>query len=383
MDSIELEVFVHGGWIHCGTLQMRGGLQSESSFNYDLDYFFDESEHGYLSSQVSVNCPLSLDSYKWSTIPPFAMDIFPAPTRRKFLAQKFNINSDADFLKYGASNTVGNIRTKLFEKPHGVEFNLEELSLEDDEFRELFAIRGGTDLQGDAPKVIAVKNSFGWFLDDGEMQGERYILKFPRGPKVSDKLILRNEFKYMKIANELGLDVKNVDKYFYLNEGILGIPRFDIEDGRRLGLESLYSVMDTMGGINLNQYTTCKKIYELTGRKGLVEYVKRDILNFSFGNTNNHGRNTAFLKGTSTIELSPLYDFAPMVLDKDIIIRTSKWAEDESSTVINWSKVISKLEQELNEDLHELTVFEEELLDLKLSLLKTYDVDREVQEAIL
>ena len=38
----------------------------------------------------------------------------------------------------------------------------------------------------------------------------------------------------------------------------------------------------------------------------VIEWVKRDILNIAFGNSDNHGRNTAFLRDENKIWLSPM-----------------------------------------------------------------------------
>jgi serine/threonine-protein kinase HipA len=46
-------------------------------------------------------------------------------------------------------------------------------------------------------------------------------------------------------------------------------------------------------------------------------------------NTDNHGRNSAFLKyADGTVKLSPLYDFAPMFLDPEGIPRSSRWGKE-------------------------------------------------------
>jgi serine/threonine-protein kinase HipA len=59
----------------------------------------------------------------------------------------------------------------------------------------------------------------------------------------------------------------------------------------------------------------------------LIEYLRRDILNTALRNTDNHGRNTAFLKQTDgNVALSPLFDFAPMFLDPEGIPRSSRWS---------------------------------------------------------
>jgi hypothetical protein len=51
-------------------------------------------------------------------------------------------------------------------------------------------------------------------------------------------------------------------------------------------------------------------------RGELKELILRDVLDVALGNTDNHGRNTAVSKHLDgRIELSPIFDFSPMVLD--------------------------------------------------------------------
>nr|WP_255252489.1 HipA domain-containing protein [Enterobacter sp. CC120223-11] len=46
-----------------------------------------------------------------------------------------------------------------------------------------------------------------------------------------------------------------------------------------------------------------------------------------FGNSDNHGRNTAFIRSSNSISLAPVYDFAPMKADPEGIPRSMKWAQ--------------------------------------------------------
>ncbi len=65
--------------------------------------------------------------------------------------------------------------------------------------------------------------------------------------------------------------------------------------------------------------------YRFDTQAFVIEWVKRDLLNILFGNSDNHGRNTSFLKGDGVIKLAPIYDFAPMKADPAGIPRTTKW----------------------------------------------------------
>lgn len=58
----------------------------------------------------------------------------------------------------------------------------------------------------------------------------------------------------------------------------------------------------------------------------IAEYVKRDIANLALGNSDNHGRNTAMGKyEDGSIGLTPLYDFAPMKLAPETVMRSTNW----------------------------------------------------------
>ncbi|WP_258197996.1 HipA domain-containing protein [Pseudomonas capeferrum] len=49
----------------------------------------------------------------------------------------------------------------------------------------------------------------------------------------------------------------------------------------------------------------------------------RDLINKTLGNFDNHGRNTAIIRGQNGLSLAPIYDLAPMVLDAEGITRTT------------------------------------------------------------
>ena len=49
------------------------------------------------------------------------------------------------------------------------------------------------------------------------------------------------------------------------------------------------------------------------------------MLNGRFGNSDNHGRNTALLKKPDSIRLAPISDFAPMNADPEGTMRLSQW----------------------------------------------------------
>lgn len=76
----------------------------------------------------------------------------------------------------------------------------------------------------------------------------------------------------------------------------------------------------------------------------VAEYLRRDLLNKILGNSDNHGRNTAIIRGADSFRLAPIYDLAPMVMDDEGITRTTKWgAGIESAGQINWRAACESL----------------------------------------
>jgi hypothetical protein len=112
------------------------------------------------------------------------------------------------------------------------------------------------------------------------------------------------------------------------------IPRFDRKHKQgggtvRLGQESLVSAIGVaaFGHVGTHEaYIDPLRQYSADPFADIVEYLKRDIANLALGNPDNHGRNSAFSKQQNgAIHLSPLFDFAPMRLAKEGIVRSTRW----------------------------------------------------------
>jgi len=71
----------------------------------------------------------------------------------------------------------------------------------------------------------------------------------------------------------------------------------------------------------------------------------RDVLNLAMRNTDNHARNTAVqrLPG-GTVQLAPLFDFAPMFLDPEIIPRSCHWQASGGKVQRAWTEIVEGLE---------------------------------------
>ncbi|WP_435655703.1 HipA domain-containing protein [Brucella pituitosa] len=137
-------------------------------------------------------------------------------------------------------------------------------------------------------------------------------------------------------------------------EGVLIIPRFDRKkEGSgtvRLGQESLVSAIGVadFGHVGTHEaYVDVPRQYSANPFAEIVEYLKRDIANLALGNPDNHGRNSALSKHQdSTIRLSPLFDFAPMRLAKEGIVRSTRWAimrDGGRDHLPDWKRICTEL----------------------------------------
>lgn len=229
---------------------------------------------------------------------------------------------------------------------------------------------GTTGVQGEAPKFLLSTDAQGqWFPDmalPDEFTAEHWLVKLPRGSSAADRAVLRNEAGYLRLAERCGVRVTSEPEVF---EDMLFVRRFDREvvNGvvHRLPQESLASVCDLRGfGRRPSQHILLAGLRSVvTDPLGeTIEFLKRDVLNLAMGNVDNHPRNSAVQRlRTGVVQLTPLYDFAPMFLDPDGLVRACQWNVGGSSQR-NWTEVIDSLEVDDDERkiiAQEMTAFAE------------------------
>ena len=97
-------------------------------------------------------------------------------------------------------------------------------------------------------------------------------------------------------------------------------------------------------GAAVNHDTYCKALLHIVTDPvtELREYLRRDILNLALRNTDNHGRNAALLIAEERIQLSPIFDFAPMFLDPEGIGRVSRWENEQAGSQPEWAAICEK-----------------------------------------
>jgi serine/threonine-protein kinase HipA len=362
---MNLDIHLDGKWHPCAEIELRDAAQSSRyspmTMRYEVGYALKHLGANDFRA-VGVRSRVDMAVHPFSAWPSFLIDLLPQGAARGRLERGLPAGlTDWELLERGAANPAGNLRVRpaaeLVTRIHPG-FDLEQMIERGDAFVDYAyeigaTVAGATDTQGEAPKFWVVQDAQGrWHPDNGQLgvTACRYaLLKFPvpeAGARATD--ILRHEASYQRVARAMGLRVTEEPPVF--RNGALLIPRFDRRPGvreTRLGVESVYSITGVLDSAR-NALRHHQVLIEL--RKcctdfdtEVLEYFRRDILNLALGNRDNHGRNTALLKGTDgSIRLAPIFDFGPAFLDARAIVRVIRW-DAERGSPIDWSEVLANL----------------------------------------
>ena len=368
-----LEIYRGGAWLPAAVLtpaDERSGYGGACRLEYLIDYAVEYAGAG-TSAAAGLSCryPVDFQQHRLKHWPPFVLDLLPnGYGRRQWLKQLSELDgpaADWPLLLRGTAFPPGNIRVAeavaaknpdmlaptasgdtIPMKDHPG-FAQADVIARDEAFVEyafqqgIYAA-GASDVQGLAPKLLLTRDhQNAWHaegaLADKDVQSH-WLVKRPRGSRMADRKVLRNEAAYMRVAKRLGL---RVFAELIWEEDHLFVPRFDRRVHKRTveryGLESLYSAAGVAEyGAPVSHEKLCNAIeaYSTEPFADLLEYIKRDIVNIVLGNKDNHGRNMALLRHESgAVKLAPLFDFAPMYLDPEGIARVCRWSGNAETVV--------------------------------------------------
>lgn len=342
---------------------------------YDEEYALEHM--GDDRYRLGLRYQVGFDLFSDNRWPAFLLDILPSGAGRRVWERRLGLGgkgSDWPLLMNGAGNPPGNLRVAESvippARPHPG-FTKDEILEKNADFIEYAEIRGAvvagaTDVAGDAPKFLVARDQQGRWHPDGALEDNKvldsWLVKFPRGKTEEDRMVLRNESPYYEVARRFGARTGEPLEFI---DNALFIPRFDRKavDGRlvRHGLETLSAAAGIAEyGRRSDHALFCDAIvsYATDKKEELFEYLRREILNVALRNTDNHGRNTSFIKyADGRVLLSPLYDFAPMFLDPEGIARSSRWGGDLEPTIGRpaWGKIVDSLRPYLDKE--EATTF--------------------------
>lgn len=396
-----LQIYQEDEWLDCAIVEIVGqqqtGWQAATRTSYLFEYaisYMDLSDGHALAYHLPVNVQNTLQS----TWPAFLMDLLPQGYGRKELLRQLNFSentqeqADWALLKAGAGNPIGNLRIKEayewlqgqfpVQQNHG--FSLDQVVERQENFIESLAsyglfIAGSSGIQGEWPKLLLTQGHDDLFyldhtLTDHQVK-QHWLVKFSRGSDQNLDKILMHEALYMKIAQYLGL---HVHQELELHGKTLFIPRFDrkVSDGKveRIAQESIASLGGKAGfGVRMTHNQICSLLMQCCTepKQEIFEYLKRDLANVALGNKDNHTRNTALQRfNNGIIQLTPLFDFAPMWLHPDGIARTTRWERDDHGGMPIWHSVIEQIAESTLIDPKEIKAVLIEQLPLYQGLLE-------------
>lgn len=403
--QLTLQTYLQGQWHDAAQLTLPEpdqGRIGESLLGYHPQAYSLEYMGRDDIAACSLRFPVDLmQTYRSKPWFGFLDDIMPAGASRRYWVNHLGIGhlspgqQDAQLLARGTIAPVGNLRIKealpvmpVSSKLAQMRFALADVVERQNDFLEYAqamgaASGGATGAGGEAPKLLVRASAANeiWidtWQEDATNQDQHYLVKFPRGRRSQDDCdILRAEYHYYHELHALGMDTIDLASMRLL-EGeqypSLWLPRFDVSfhEGscERHGLESIYSLLAKAPGSFLNHFVVLRELIQMMRQQYSVqelgqqfdqaafvcEWVKRDFLNVVYGNSDNHGRNTALIKRSQGIWLSPIYDFAPMKADPEGVTRTTTWGSPyEEAGRFDWLAIAQALndlvepEQVINE----------------------------------
>lgn len=412
-SPLTLQIFHHQQWHDAAELSFADDFRC-TRLDYLNGYIFQEDNGNYLTYEkddayaVSLNYPVNLNSYTHSFA--FLDDLIPSGASRRYWLQHLDLSrlpekqQDYLLLQHATIAPVGNMRIKqaVPEEAALRTFPAEQVINRQTDFLEYAqangAIAGGaTGAGGEAPKLLLRQNPQGEVWIDNQQNATAndtyYLVKYPRNRRTPiDCDILRAEFHFYHELNDLGFDTININQMKLL-EGehypSLWLPRFDVaifdDKTERYALESVYSLLQRGAGSYLNHgdcvrqlidlmqhsHTVQEQKFELNIQEFIKNWLQRDLLNIAFGNSDNHGRNTAFLRGSGSLKLAPIYDFAPMKADPEGIARTTTWGKPlENGGEYDFPAIVQIFDDMVDSALllSQLQQTAQQLLDLKTRL---------------
>lgn len=378
MESI-VEIHQHGAWWPAAKVESLG--DERCRFEYLPEYIFgDEPAPVALRHPVQLEIPVTLsDDTIDRSVPSFLYDLVPQGRGRKYLVDLLRL-ADHDGLVmplvlHGAFNPIGCLRlssavafyhrqVELNPEPHAAAgFSLRDIKAKPDEFLQHLALHamlagGTTGVQGVAPKYLLTEDHNGrWFADaalDDAKARRHWLVKLPRGRSREDLLVHRHELAYLNVAKACGL---RIHEGAFTAGAMLFVPRFDrrvaVSGVERLHQESLASLAGLRGfapAVTQNQLLAALREHASDPLAETIEFLQRDVLNLALRNTDNHARNSAVQRlPDGTIQLTPLYDFAPMFLDPDLVPRTQHWRDANGRRLDDWTAIVATLTLAENE----------------------------------
>jgi serine/threonine-protein kinase HipA len=372
LDATSIEIHREGRWIPAATLNPLG--DEHARVDYLPVYIFSDRP-----TPISLTLPVAFSPVQEAAAaraPAFLYDLVPQGRGRRRLIDLLGLRDhDALVLPLvlaGAFNPIGALRVssavdfyRQYARRHppppgsAEGFSREELSLRRDNVIEYLSSHamlaaGTTGVQGVSPKFLLTEDQDGRLHADlavhDSVAHAHWLVKGPRSAGEADRSVLRNEAAYLRVADTCGLRV-HLPAHIAFDRDLLFLRRFDRRvDGKgaqRLHQESLASLAGLRGfGLPCRQNDLLRALRRHVSDPiaDTIEFLRRDVLNLAMRNTDNHARNSAVQRlPDGRVQLTPLFDFAPMFIDPEMIPRSTHWADANDVSLHEWQAILPQL----------------------------------------
>lgn len=367
MDSL---IYLHANdtWRPAATLTVTG---RQVRFEYLAEYVFGDGIW-----PVALGLPVNMEIVKTASDAPdtplaFLWDLVPQGRGRRHLANLLGVpeqdpTQDLFLAQHGAFAPIGRLRMdtalRFYQEQVASNpapgFTLIDMVERTDLFLEQLTVHsmlaaGTPGVQGVAPKFLLTQDEEGLWFPDMALPDARarlhWIVKLPRGQHETDYRILQHEAIYLQAAGACGLRTYGKPM---VEKNMLFLPRFDrradVKGVTRLHQETLASVIGAAGfGRSASLFTLTEQVAQITTcpEREVTEFLCRDVLNRALRNPDNHLRNTSVQQlPDGTVQLTPIYDLAPMYLDRELITRTCAWTNARKELVDDWNSILEQLQ---------------------------------------
>ena len=279
---------------------------------------------------LSQSLPLKEEVFNRRECRPFFAGLLPEEESRKLIAKRFGISERNDFALLaeigaecaGAVSLLSPTENLVAEEGGYHEISLEELG---EKFTQLPRQPLLVGSEGVRLSLAGAQGKLAVMIDDGRYflpqngAPSTHIIK-PQSPHFEG--LAENEFFCLKLAQEVGLSVAQVEMSQVGETSFLQIERYDrVEDGaqrrRRLHQEDFCQALgippewkyQQEGGPHLKKCFALLR--EVSTAPGLDVQALFDavVFNYLIGNSDAHGKNfSLILSEQGTIRLAPLYD---------------------------------------------------------------------------
>lgn len=384
--ALSIQLFVNEQWHDAASIEFSSAaLNGIVTLTYNSEFIMVVPSYGQRDQWAcTLNAEVSLVPTDYPHWPALLDDILPAGKSRQWwldyldLARQSEFQQNIGLLTHACIAPIGHLRVKqAFEnrqQQNDMRFPIEQAIALQYDFLEYAnqqgaAIGGATGAGGVAPKLLLMVEDEQVYIEADfagkPLAATPYLVKFARNNRSErDNNILRAEGIYYRVLAKLladtslqTIDVEELRIEEYQGQVSLWLPRFDVVSknglAKRIGVESVYSIIEAGPGSAQEHFDVIDRLWlrlELVSKMSpadfVKEYVARDLLNIAFGNSDNHGRNTAFLKLDNDVSFAPIYDFAPMKADPEMVTRLFKWGRDcETAGEVNFVQVAQYLDK--------------------------------------